>query len=88
MKTYIEVINVVLNDNYNEVERFNSMKLALERYNEIKNKFFDSKTKEFIFDSGEYEITDGEDNLRLEFVYKTCQDDEFEMLHPASIVTL
>lgn len=88
MKTYIESITVVFNENYNEAEGFNSMKLALESYNKIKNKFFDSEAKEFIFDSGEYEITDGENTLRIEFSTKNCSDSEFEMLHPSSIVIL
>lgn len=89
MKTYIEVINVVFNDNYSEVERFNSLDMAIERYEKIKKISFDETAIETIYDSEERSITDDSgDNLRLEFVYKTCQDDEFEMLHPASIVIL
>ena len=88
MKTYVEVINVVLNDNYSEVERFNSLDMAIERYEAIKKDWFDKTANETIFESKERSITDGQDTLTLEFVYKTCQDDEFEMLHPASIATL
>lgn len=88
MKTYVEVINVVLNDNYLEVERFNSLEMAIERYEKIKKNFFNETADETIFESKERQITDGEDTLKLEFVYKTCQDDEFKMLHPASIATL
>lgn len=88
MKTYVEVINVVLNDNYSEVERFNSLDMAIERYEKIKKNFFDEKAEETILESKERSITNGEDTLKLEFVYKTCQDDEFEMLHPASIADL
>ncbi|MHB9056238.1 MAG: hypothetical protein ACYC2P_08825 [Paludibacteraceae bacterium] len=88
MKTYIESITVVLNGNYDEAKGFNSMELALESYNEIKNRFFGSDAKEFIYDSGEYEITDGEDTLRIEFATKSCSDFEFEMLHPESFISL
>ena len=88
MKTYVEMINVVLNDNYSEAERFNSLGMAIERYDAIKKNLFNEKAEETIFESKERSITDGEDTLKLEFVYKTCQDDEFEMLHPASIADL
>ena len=88
MKTYVEMINVILNDNYSEVERFNSLNMAIERYEAIKKNWFNEKAEETILESKERSITDGEDTLKLEFVYKTCQDDEFEMLHPASIADL
>lgn len=88
MKTYVEMINVVLNDNYSEVERFNSLDMAIERYEAIKKNWFDKNAEETIYESKERSITDGEDTLKLEFVYRTCQDDEFEMLHPASIADL
>ena len=88
MKTYVEMINVVLNDNYSEVERFNSLDMAIERYEAIKKNWFDENAEETIYESKERSITDGKDTLKLEFVYRTCQDDEFEMLHPASIADL
>ena len=87
MKTYIEAINVVLNDNYSEAERFSNLKMAIERYEEIKKSCFDEAAVEVIFESGERSVANDEDTLNLEFIYKTCQDDEFEMLHPASIIS-
>lgn len=88
MKTYVEFINVVLNENYSEADGFNTLSMAIERYEEIKKRFFDESADETIYESGEREITDGEDKLTLEFVYGKCSDEEFEMLHPASIATL
>lgn len=88
MKTYVEVINVVLNENYSEVERFNSLNMAIERYEKIKKNWFNEKAEETILESGERSITDGENTLTIEFVYKQCSDEDFEMLHPASIATL
>ena len=88
MKTYVETINVVLNNNYEEVTRFNSLDMAVESYNKAKKVFFDDTAKETIYESGERSITDGDDTLVLEFVWKQCSDEDFEMLHKASIATL
>lgn len=88
MKTYVELINVVFNENYSEAEGFNMLAHAIEKYEQIKNRFFDEKAEETIYESGEREITDGEDKLTIEFITKTCSDSDFEMLHPASVATL
>lgn len=72
MKTDIEVIYVVFNDNYLGAERFNSLPIAIERYEKIKKIFFDETAIETIYKSKERSITnDSGDNLRLEFIYKT-----------------
>jgi len=69
MKTYLESIRVALNDNLNEAEWFKMLDNAIERYEEIKAKFFDEKAEETTYESGEREITDGEDKLTLVFIY-------------------
>ena len=88
MKTYVESIRVDLNDNFSEAEWFNSLSHALEEYERYKKNLFGETGHETIFESGEREITDGEDTLSVVFIYNKCQDDEFEMLHKASIATL
>ena len=88
MKTYVESIRVALNDNFSEAEWFNSLSHALEKYERFKKNLFGDAGNETIFESGEREITDGEDTLSVVFIYNKCHDDEFEMLHPASIAIL
>jgi hypothetical protein len=88
MKTYVEIINIVFNNNYSDVERFISLNQANSRYEEIKKKAFNQTAEETIYETGEREITDGEDILKLEFVFKTCSDEDFDMLHPASVAII
>jgi len=88
MKTYEEVINVVLDDDYKNAERFNDLSLAIKSYEKIKIILFGKDAKEEIFESGERVIKDSENKLLLEFVYNTCADEEFKILHPASIVKI
>ena len=88
MKTYTEVINVVLNKNYNEISSFNTLSNAIAEFDRIRKIWFEENEEVSVYESQEHTITDGENTLELYFVNKTVSDEDFEMLHPASVAFL
>ncbi len=61
---------------------------AIERYEEIKSIWFPEGGEEMIFEDGTRLIQDDENELRIEFVEKTCSDSEFKYLHSSTIANI
>ena len=86
MKTYVEVINVSVNEDC--VTSFKTLSEAIKIFNDLKKIWFEKNVKVVVYESGERAITDGENTLELYFTNKTVSDEDFKMLHPASIASL
>ena len=68
--------------------RFNSLKDAIEKYEEMKRMFFSESANEHIFESNERQISDNANELKLEFVNAEVSESIFNQLHSASIADL
>lgn len=86
MKTYVEVINVSVNEDC--VTSFKTLSEAIKIFNDLKKIWFEKNVKVVVYESGERAITDEENTLELYFITKTVSNEDFKMLHPASIASL
>ena len=86
MKTYVEKIVLILNEDY--IESFKNLSEAIKTFDDLKKIRFKKNENVTIYESGDRSISDDENTLELYFINKTVSDKDFEMLHPASIANL
>lgn len=86
MKTYVEKIILIFNEDY--VLSFKNLSEAVKIFNDFKINWFKKNEKVTIYESGERSIANEENSLMLLFIKETVSNKDFEMLHPASIASL
>lgn len=67
---------------------FNTLSSAIAEFDRIRKIWFEESEEVSVYESGERTITDGENTLELYFVNKTVSDEDFKMLHPASVASI